>query len=208
MAARTGLADAYAEPAKYFLESKRSARELLTGDEWQAIYDSLRQALVLAPGDPENISELGRLYRILLEAPDLEAEQILRFGDAATGYYQAAIARRPTWPWDWGDLARVKYEQYQDASSIYQDALARAVEFGPRESLLQDHVAWLGMNSWSVLRPPVALAVLTAADRALEARADSLDWMYQEKERWQPICAGIGDPFRHLKLRCEKLGLT
>ena len=82
------------------------------------------------------LSELGRLHRILLEAPDLDAEQISRYGDAATGYYQAALARRPTWPWDWGDLARVKYEQYQDASSVYQDALVRAVAFGPRESLL------------------------------------------------------------------------
>ena len=92
IAARTGLADAYAEPAKSFLQSKRDAREVLTQDEWQAIYDGLNQALILAPGDPENISELGRLHRILLEADDLDADQISRYGDSATGYYQAAIA--------------------------------------------------------------------------------------------------------------------
>jgi len=208
VAVRTGLADAYAEPAKSFLQAKRSAREVLTPDEWQAIYEALSQALVLAPGDPENMSELGRLHRILLEADDLDAEQILRYGDAAAGYYQAALAQRPTWPWDWGDLARVKYEQYQDAGSVYQQALARAVEFGPREALLHDLVAELGMDSWSLLSPAVALAVLTAADRALERNPGSLSWMLDEKARWQPVCARTGDSFAHLKRRCEMLGLT
>ena len=208
IAVRTGLADVYAEPAKGFLQGKRDAREVLTRDEWQAIYDGLSQALVLAPGDPENISQLGRLHRILLEPDDLDAGQISRYGDAATSYYQAALALRPTWPWDWGDLARVKYEQYQDAGSVYQGALVRAVEFGPQEALLQDQIAELGMDSWPVLSPAVALAVLSAAERALERDAQSLPWTSDAKERWQPLCARAGDSFVHLKRRCESLGLT
>jgi hypothetical protein len=108
----TGLADVYAAPAKSYLQTKRDAGEMLTRDEWQALYGSLVRALSLAPADPENLSELGRLYRILLEASDLDAEEISRYGDAGAGYYQAALALRPTWPWDWGNLALVKYQQY------------------------------------------------------------------------------------------------
>src|SRR4029077_3940294 len=134
---------------------------------------SLMQALALAPGDPDNLSELARLHRILLEADDLDAGDISRYGDAGARYYQAALAQRPTWPWDWGNLALVKYQQYQDTSAVYQDALVRAVEFGPREPSLQDRVAELGARSWSHLNPTAALAVLTATERALERDAQS-----------------------------------
>ncbi|MFI4869924.1 MAG: hypothetical protein ACHQDD_11340 [Steroidobacterales bacterium] len=207
-AARTGLADIYAAPAKSYLQTKRNAGEGLTRDEWQALDGSLIRALALAPGDPENLSELGRLYRILLEADDLDAGQISRDGDAAAGYYQAALAQRPTWPWDWGNLALVKYQQYQDTSGVYQDALVRAVEFGPRESGSQDLVAELGSHSWSALNPAAARTVLTATDRALERDAQSFSGMSAAKERWRPLCTRADDSFPYLKRRCETLGLT
>jgi len=208
IATRTGLADVYAAPAKSYLQTKREADEVLTREEWQAVYDSLIRALALAPGDPENLSELGRLHRILLEADDLDAGEISRYGDAGAGYYQAALALRPTWPWDWGNLALVKYQQYQDASAVYQDALVRAVEFGPRESSLQVRVAELGAGSWWALNPAAALAVLTAADRALERDAQSFSEMSDAKERWRPLCTRADDSFAYIKRRCETLGLS
>ena len=132
----------------------------------------------------------------------------MRYGDAATGYYQAALALRPTWPWDWGNLALVKYQQYQDTSGVYQDALVRAVEFGPREPSLQRQVAELGSDSWSALNPAAAEAVLTAVDRALERDAETLSEISDAKERWQPLCTKAGDSFRYLRRRCEMLGPT
>ena len=208
VAARAGLADVYAEPAKSYLQKKREADEVLSPAEWQAIYDSLIRALALAPGDPENLSELGRLHRILLEAEDLDAGEISRFGNAGASYYQAALAQRPTWPWDWGNLALVKYQQYQDTSAVYQDALVRAVEFGPREPSLQDRIADLGARSWLALSPAAALAVLTATERALERDAQSFSGMSDAKERWRPLCARAGDSFANIRRRCETLGLT
>jgi len=208
VAARSGLADVYAEAAKSYLQAKREAGEVLTRDEWQALYGSLTRALALAPGDPDNLSELGRLHRILLEADDLDAGEISRYGDAGAGYYRAALALRPTWPWDWGNLALVKYQQYQDTSAVYQDALVRAVEFGPREPSLQDRVAELGAGSWWALSPAAARAVLTAADRALERDAQSFSGRSDAKERWRPLCTRAGDSFAHIKRHCETLGLT
>jgi hypothetical protein len=208
IAARTGLADVYAEPAKSYLQAKRDAGEVLTRDEWQALYRSLIRAVALAPGDPENLSELGRLHRILLEADDLDAGEISRYGDAGAGYYQAALALRPTWPWDWGNLALVKYQQYQDTSGVYQEALVRALEFGPRESSLQVRVVELGAGSWWALNSAAALAVLTAAERALERDARSFSGMSDAKERWRPLCTRAGDSFAYIKRRCETLGLT
>jgi len=207
IAARTGLADVYAAPAKSYLHAKRNADEVLSPDEWRALEGSLTRALALAPGDPENLSELGRLYRILLEADDLDAGQISRDGDVAAGYYRAALVQRPTWPWDWGNLALVKYQQYQDTSGVYQDALMRAVEFGPRDSSTQDHVAEMGSHSWPALNSDAALAVLTATDRALERDPRSFAEMPAAEQRWRPLCSHAGD-FPHLKQRCEALGLT
>ena len=122
-------------------------------------------------------------------------------------------AVRPTWPWDWGNLALVKYQQYQDASCVYQDALVRALEFGSREPSLQDRVAVLGINSWQALNSAATLAVLTAADRALERDAQSFSEISDAKERWRPLCARAGGSFAHIsfahiKRRCETLGLT
>src|SRR5207237_5000393 len=166
--------DVYAEPAKSYLQTKRDASEVLTRDEWQALYGSLTRALALTPGDPDNLSELGRLHRILLEADDLDAAEISRYGDAGGGYYQGALALRPTWPWDWGNLALVKYQQYQDTSGVYQDALVRAVEFGPQESSVQVQVAELGAGSRTPLNPAVASPLLRPPDPALEPAADAL----------------------------------
>lgn len=208
VAARTGLGDVYAAPAKSYLQLKREAAEELTQDEWQALRGSLTWALAMSPGDPDTLSELGRLHRILLEAAGLDVGEITRLGDAGTRYYLAALALRPTWPWDWGNLALVKYQQYQDRSGVYQDALVRAVEFGPREPSLQQRVAELGSRSWWALNPTTASAVLAAVDWTLQRDPKAFSRMSETKEQWLPLCIRAGDSFAYLKRRCVALGLT
>lgn len=208
IAARTGLADVYAEAAKSYLQTKLRANEVLTREDWQALSGSLIRALALAPGNPENLTELGYLNRLLIEGNDRDAEEILRYGDAGAGYYQAALAVRPTWPWDWGNLAVLKYYQYDYASGVYLDALVRTLEFGPREPSLQFRAAEMGIKSWPALNPAASLAVLTAADRTLERDAQSFSWMSDAKEQWQPLCIRAGDSFVYIKRFCATLGLT
>jgi hypothetical protein len=207
-AGRTGLADVYAEPAKLFLQTKRDAGEVLTGAEWQAVFTTLEQALVLAPGDPRNLSELGRLHRIVLEADDLDAQEILRFGDAAARYYTAALAVRPTWPWDWGNLALVRYEQYQDTSPVLHDALVHAVEFGPREAALQGLVVDVGLDSWAALPPTARSAVLTAVDRALERDSAAVIELLTDPEAAQAVCGAAGEEYPFVRKHCGMLGLA
>lgn len=205
---RTGLADAYAAPAKSYLDARRAAGETLAPEEWQALTDSLTRALWLSPGDPETLSELGRLHRIRLEGEDLDAAAITRLGDAGAAYYQAALAQRPTWPWDWSNLAMVKYQQYQDGSPVYQDAVVRAVAYGPREASIQNRIAELGSRSWASLNAATGQAVLTAVDRALQRDDEALPDMAEDLARWQPLCARAGTTFTYLKRRCAALGLT
>lgn len=202
IAARTALSDAYATPAENFLQGKRDAGEAFSPNEWQALSDGLKRALAFAPDDPRILSELARLHRVQLELEDLDAGEITRHGDSATGYYQRALALRPTWPWDWGNLALVKYEQYQDSSEVYQQALVRAVRFGPRESSLQDLVTELGIDSWPVLRPDTVTAILSAADRALERDPASFPDIPGQADKWRPLCRRAGDAFPHLARRC------
>ena len=73
---------------------------------------------------------------------------------------------------------------------------------------MQDRVAELGSHSWPALNRAAALAVLTAADRALERDAQSFFGMSDAKERWRPLCTHAGDALAYLKRRCETLGLT
>ena len=102
----------------------------------------------------------------------------------------------------------VKYQQYQDGSPVYQEALVRAVAFGPREASIQDRVAELGSQSWAALNAATGQAVLTAVDRTLERDGAALPGMAEEKTRWQPLCARAGTTFTYLKRRCAALGLT
>ena len=102
IAARTALADIYSAPANAFLQDKLAGGGTLTTQEWQALHGSLDRALRLSPGDPGNLSELGRLYGLRLELADLDAEAITELGGLAGGYYAEALALRPTWPWDSG----------------------------------------------------------------------------------------------------------
>ncbi|MDH3415332.1 MAG: hypothetical protein OEM64_03375, partial [Gammaproteobacteria bacterium] len=148
LAARNGLADLYAEPAKNFLQEKRDADLALTDTEWQAIHANLRRALGLEPHNPVTLTELGRLHRIQLESDTLDRTAIERHGKLAIDYYEQAARLRPAWPWVWSNLALVRYELYQEASDAYHRALIRAARFGPWEDHVQSLVVELGVDTW------------------------------------------------------------
>jgi len=58
-----------------------------------------------------------------------------------------------------------------------------------RGVFIADRVAELGAGSWWALNPAAALAVLTAADRALERDAQSFSGMSDAKETMATGCA-------------------
>ena len=213
LAARNGLADIYAQPAKDFLQDKRDADVALTETEWQAVHANLRQSLGLSPNDPDILSELGRLHRIKLEQEALDPMEIERHGNLAIDYYERAARLRPAWPWVWVSLAHVRWELYQDSGDAYHQALIHAMHFGPWEGGVQSWVVDLALDTWGSLSPGASHAVLAMIDRSLERTPEVLDAIIDSE--WQTLCKaaspaataethdGGTDEFSRLQHRCE-----
>ena len=170
------------------------------------MHDNLDRALRLSPGDPTNLSDLGRLYGLRLELEELDAEEIVELGGVAGGYYAEALALRPTWPWDWGNLALVMYERRQEAHDVFHEALVRTVDFGPREPYLQQLVSELGLKTWEALSPVARGAVARAIDGALESGSLALVEMTDATTAaMAPVCAEALEGLPLLGQRCDQL---
>jgi len=215
LAARNGLADIYAQPAKDFLQDKRDADVALTETEWQAVQANLQKALGFSPNNPDTLTELGRLHRIQLEQDALDPMEIERHGNLAIDYYERAARLRPAWPWVWVSLAHVRWELYQDSGDAYHQALIHAMHFGPWEGGVQSWVVDLALDTWESLSPDASHAVLAMIDRSLERAPAVLDAIVDAE--WQTLCSavspaaalqphgGSADEFSRLQGHCEML---
>ena len=219
VAARNGLADLYARPAKNFLQDTRDHAITLTEAEFQAIRSNLTESLRFAPNNPKTLTELGRLHRIQLEADSLDPAEIERHGDLAIDYYEQAAMLRPAWPWGWSSMALVRYELHQDSSAAYHQALSHATHFGPWEGQIQRLVVDLGLDTWASLSPGAKQAVLGTVDRALKRQPAGLHAIVDSEQAWQTLCGaathdaalrpdgGKVDELARLRRYCEELGL-
>ena len=213
-AARIGLADIYATPAQSYLAGRSNAaldNEValeLTAEELNAISANLDRALAFTATNPELLSWAGRvnLYRLIPD--ELDAPEILEIGNAAAQRFNEALAARPTWPWDWLNLASARYEQFQDGSSEYHLALIRAMQFGAKEPTVHSAVAQLGLDTWPSLDQGAAQAVLQAVDSSLENNDPFLMELTEISEAWTEVCAALDDSYAHIAAVCKKHDLT
>lgn len=218
LAARNGLADLYAEPAKNYLQDKRDADVILTETEWQAIHANLRQSLSFSPKNPVTLTALGRLHRLQLESDALDPVEIESHGNLAIDYYERAAKLRPAWPWVWINLAHVRWELYQDSGDAYHQALIHAMHFGPWKGSVQSWVVDLALDTWASLSPDASDAVLEMIDRSLERAPEVLDAIVDSE--WQTLCRAASpaaaaephgdsaDELSRLRRHCEALALT
>jgi hypothetical protein len=187
---RSGLADLYAAPAIVYLLDQQETEVELTPTEWQALEANLNRALALAPHTPRYLSNLGWLQQIRLtqEEDTLSEAERARLEFLAYDLYARAAALRPTWPYDWGDMAIEKYRQAEYASEAYHAALTRAARFGPWKDDEQLLIAELGTDTWSTLTPGARQAVLDTIDRALERQPDELIAIVDRHRAWGTVC--------------------
>lgn len=196
-AGRLGLADIYSTPAQIYLAVRSDASVTedeaftLSTDEIGAIDLNLARAHAFTPDDPELMSWMGRMYLYQLVPDELDANDILELGDAAAARFHQALAARPTWAWDWLNLATARYEQFQDGSEEYQLALQRAMQFAPNEPTVHTAVAQLGLDTWSSLNHEAAAAVLDAIEASLRRDDPLLVELAEFSEAWTEVCAAV-----------------
>ena len=119
VAAGKGLADVYALPTINFLIEIQDRQLELTDEDRQVVEINLNRALALAPDNPDYLSNLGWLQQIRLrqEQDTLDPVEQARIETLAYQSYAQASAQRPTWPYDWGDMALEQYRQANFSSA-------------------------------------------------------------------------------------------
>ena len=190
LALRTGLADVYAEPAMRYLQAKDDAGVPLTELEWQQLEAALRRGSELAPANPDYLAHLGWLQQIKLtqDGDRLAIEDVLSYGALASGYYGQAAALRPTWPYDWGDLAIEEYRLGKYTSPKYSQALVHVARFGPWKDDEQLLIAELGSDTLQFLSPEAQQAYLRNLDRALRRQPAEVIAIVDAYGVWELVC--------------------
>jgi hypothetical protein len=129
----TGLADLYASPAMVYLLEMKDRRLALSAEDWILVENRLSRGLALVPDNPDYLSTLGYLQQLGLrqEQDTLDPVERAELEKVAYQSYAQAAVQRPTWPYDWGDMAVEQYRQGNFAADSYHRALINAARFGP-----------------------------------------------------------------------------
>jgi hypothetical protein len=207
-AVRAGLGDMYAAPAMlYMLEANDNQFEITPADQ-QAIEISLNRGLAFAPYTPEYLGNLGWLqqYRMAVDEESLDDAEWLRLSTLAYESYAKAVAQRPTWPYDWGDMALEQYSQVRFGGAEYNQALVNAARFGPWEDDTQVIVAELALDTWEYLRPEARQATLATIDRGLRRQPGVMIEIIEAYRDWPALCSaeeGDGAALPYLRAKCQ-----
>jgi hypothetical protein len=207
-AVRVGLGDLYAAPAMlYMLEAGDNQLDITPADR-QAIEISLNRGLAFAPDTPEYLSNLGWLqqYRMAVDEESLDDTEWLRLSMLAYESYAQAAAQRPTWPYDWGDMALEQYRQRRFDGAEYNQALVNVARFGPWKDDSQVIVAELALYTWDYLRPEARQATRATIDRGLRRQRGVMIEIIEAYPAWPILCTaeeGNSAALPYLRAECQ-----
>ncbi len=191
VSARTGLADMYALPTMVFLLEIHDRHLELAEEDRQVVEINLNRALALAPDNPDYLSNLGWLRQVRLrqEHDTLDPVEKARLETLAYQSYAQASAQRPTWPYDWGDMALEQYRQANFSGASYHRALVNAARFGSWKNDIQVIITELALDTWDDLNPAARQALLMTIDRGLQRQPKTIIAIIEAYPAWATVCA-------------------
>ena len=164
VSARWGLADIYAYQALKQLEQWQKQKPENIEDISSAM-NWITKARKLDSENPDLMSYQAQLFEWqarLSQETDASREHL----ESAAELYRSALARRPTWPFDWVALADIK-AQLQQFDAEFSKALERSHTLGPWEYPIQIRLVNTGFKHWSDLTSPEQKLIHQTFDRAL-----------------------------------------
>ena len=190
VAALTGLADLHAAPAMAYLLEMKDRKLTVAVEDRQAVETSLNRAIALAPDNPDYLATLGWLQQLgsRQEQNVLNPAEKVRLETLAYQYYARAAALRPTWPYDWGDMAVEQYGLASFSGAAYHQALVNAARFGPWKDDIQLLVTDLALDTWDDLNLAARQALLMTVDRGLQRQADTIIAIIEARAAWATVC--------------------
>ena len=191
VAAGKGLADVYALPTMNFLLEVHDRYFELAEEDRQVVEINLNRALALAPDNPDYLSNLGWLQQIRLrqEQDTLDPVEKAQIETLAYQSYAQASALRPTWPYDWGDMALEQYRQANFSGAPYHWALVNAARFGPWKDDIQVIITEHALDTWDDLNLAARQALLMTIDRGLQRQPDTIIAIIEAYPAWDTVCA-------------------
>jgi len=199
------LAGFWSDQVKSFLADWEQNGQQPTAEAWQIAYQAASKATESYPViNGEYYSNLGLVF---------QWKQYQNFfGDPAAKHsrqqvleaYRIAVIARPSWPYDWANLAYSKV-RLLEFDQEYEAALQKAMEFGPWRSGITKQVAEMGLMSWQELDLPTQEIVLEAFNRTVKYRQRDAQWLETQAKRWQmmPVfCGAISDEIKVQRKIC------
>lgn len=144
-AVQTLFAEVIAYPAarKLYVVQDQPAR--LSGQQWQDVRQELQKALLLEPGKPALLHQLGSSYMLQYRYASSSDMAAIAARQQAADYFRQVIALRPTWPHDRIEYLLARYRLQEIDSEFYQQ-LRLANRLGPWEGWVQQVTAETGLQ--------------------------------------------------------------
>jgi tetratricopeptide (TPR) repeat protein len=146
-----GLEDWRSARGHHDIRMWSEGRSVPSMEQWQRTVDALREALRVAPQDPELWEYLGLAYEIA-SRKFVPPGGWPVYSEFALIHYRQAAALRPTSPYAWAGVAVMKYRLNQ-LDAEFSQALASAMSLGPWESGVQLIASDIGLALWDRLNP-------------------------------------------------------
>jgi len=197
--ARRGLEDWGSTRWRNDLRMLLQGRAQPSEEQWRRTVDELREALRLAPRDPNLWEDLGLAY-------EAGARNFVRAGgwnvytEFALIHYRQAALLRPTWPYTWIRVALMKY-QLNQLDDEFGRALASAMRLGPWEPGVQLIASQIGLALWDRFDPPFQEQIRENWRRTAVRQADQLARLAVTHGRVGVLCEVSLDALRR-QLKC------
>ncbi len=196
-------ADLQAYQGRSFMATWEKRADRPAAAEWALAQTRLERALALDSGDAALTEDLGRLHEMRTRAglPESAGPASATELGRALDYLRQSLARRPTSPYTWANIAVVKSRLGEFDEELFR-AIANAARLGPWEPGVQFALADLGLGNWARLPRATQDIVQGAIGRGLKRQDQALFDLAAGHDRMSVMCATPGVARSKLAIRC------
>jgi len=145
-----GIADIYKESAVKQMQSWEGSGHVIDSKQWDQAFESIHQALKHYPNNPEYYSLLGRLYQWKVYQRPINSRIALENFQQALDYYHQSLAVRPSYAFDWANVALMK-SRLSEVDTAFYSAVNKAWTYGQWEPEIQLKLADALLSVWYLL---------------------------------------------------------
>jgi len=147
----------------------------------------LTDSLGYVSDNPWSLEGLGALYLTRMRASTNAREALALTRDARVRFLQA-LARRPTSPFLWANLALTKL-YLAEFDDEMMNALRRANELGPWEPVVQQTMVFVGLAVWQTLDAGLKQEMLASIERGSKRDPGKMYKIAKSYTRFDLVCA-------------------